>query len=137
MALAAWAAKVGNDLEALGRQACQEIAYRVVMNTPWDTGWLRGSWQPSFDGSTTKGALDPSGAGANAKISLVAADLVPGQVFYMLNNAAYALRLEYGFVGEDSLGRVYNQPGRFYVTEVVKAWPTIVSDVAADIGLGK
>ncbi len=40
----------------------------------------------------------------------------------------YARRVEYGFVGEDSAGRKFNQPGRGMVRQTVKAAPQIIAD---------
>ena len=37
--------------------------------------------------------------------------------------ATHAARTEYGFVGEDSLGRQYEQEGRFFVTENAAKFP--------------
>jgi hypothetical protein len=42
-------------------------------------------------------------------------------------SAEYALRMEYGFVGEDSLGRTYNQPGNFYALNAAMEWQAIVA----------
>lgn len=43
----------------------------------------------------------------------------PGEVF-VFTNAPQAARLEYGFVGPDSLGRVYNQPPYPHVRPAVE-----------------
>ena len=56
-----------------------------------------------------------------------------GLVFWMTNNAAYARRIEYGFVGEDSLGREYNQKGRFFVRKNIKRAKQIVSQLVKDL----
>lgn len=40
----------------------------------------------------------------------------------------YARRVNYGFVGTDSLGRKYNQPGQHFLDQVVADWETIVND---------
>lgn len=138
--LGAWAKQTQANLDALVRQSAQEVASQVVHATPVDTGFLRGSWQPSIgkpasdDGAA---ALDPGGGNTQAKIGITAAGMKAGEHFYMTNNAAYALRLEYGFVGADSLGRNYNQAGRFFVGDTIKRWPMIVDEVAADLGLTK
>ena len=63
----------------------------------------------------------------------VVSGLKLGEVFMMRNNAVYAMRIEYGFVGTDSLGRHYNQQGRYFVTQNVAAWPTIVADMAEQL----
>jgi hypothetical protein len=133
--LANWSKKAGNKLEALARQSIQEMAQRVVTTTPVHTGFLRGSWQPSI-GTVDLGApgsSDKTGARAQVKTGLVVKQMKPGDTFFLINNAAYAMRVEYGFVGEDSLGRSYNQKGRFFVTRAVKQWPQIVAKTAAEL----
>ncbi len=41
--------------------------------------------------------------------------------------AVYARRKNYGFVGQDSLGRTYNEKGRQFVGLAVQQWPQIVA----------
>jgi hypothetical protein len=48
-----------------------------------------------------------------------------GQVITILNPTVYARRIEYGFVGEDRLGRYYNQPGRHMVGQTMAEAETI------------
>lgn len=135
--LEAWASKVGEQADALARQTCQETAERVHAATPVDTGNLRGNWQPSIGGVPTEPQDSAPADAALADISLVCAGIKAGAVFHMANNAAYARRLEYGFVGTDSLGRTYNQAGRYYVRDTVAKFREIVDEVAADLGLSK
>lgn len=49
-----------------------------------------------------------------------------GDTIYLGFQAAYALRMEYGFVGQDSLGRNYNQRGFGFVEKTGERWPQIV-----------
>jgi len=126
--ISSWVSQVGDQMDALARQVCQEAAQRVVLNTPVDTGFLRGSWQPSIGSS-------PSRSDDGVDIGLVLSGMRAGESFWMTNNAVYAMRVEFGFVGEDSLGRYYNQPGRFYVTNTVARWEQIVADTAKDLGI--
>ncbi|CAB4180576.1 hypothetical protein UFOVP1040_80 [uncultured Caudovirales phage] len=136
--MANWKKWADAKFEALVRQSIQEMCRTVVVATPVDTGFLRGSWQPSIgDPAAAKGSLDESGSKALADVAVIVTSLKPGDRFQMWNNAAYARRLEYGFVGEDSLGRHYDQKGRFYVTDSVKRWPQIVAKMAADLGIQK
>lgn len=128
--LGAWAKQTKGNLNALVRQTAQQMAQNVVNATPVDTGFLRGSWQPAIG----KPAADGPGPGG---VAVVAAGMKAGQQFFLTNNAAYALRLEYGFVGEDSLGRKYNQAGRFFVQSNVKKWPQLVEQVAVELKLTK
>ena len=116
--LGAWANQTQEKLDALVRQSAQELAARVVKATPVDTGFLRGSWQPSIGNG-------PAGAGPG-DVSLVAAQIKAGQQFYLLNNAEYALHVEYG---------TSKMAGRHYVGNNVAAWPLIVDQVAATLKL--
>lgn len=112
------------------RETIQEINNEIIANTPVDTGFLRASYFASV------GAL-PSGeggAGSAAAVNGLAATLQPGQTYYMGNVARYARRLEYGFVGTDSLGRTYNQRGRFFMSSVLARAAAIANAVAARVG---
>jgi len=132
-----WAAANKAKLLAIARQTCMQVGKEVVENTPVDVGFLRGSWQPSLNGmeSDVAGEDDPGGAAAMARISLTVADMKIGDVFYLSNNAAYALRIEFGFVGKDKLGRQYNQRGRYFVTGTVARFKSICREVMADLGV--
>lgn len=50
---------------------------------------------------------------------------------------AYAMRQHYGFVGQDSLGRTYNQAGRHWVTLTAQNWQRYVSEAAARARAGE
>jgi len=130
-----WVRDVPGKLEAFARQVCYETAFRVVQATPVVVGFLRGSWQPSIGApqAVPTASADASGAKAMASVGLVIANLKLGDTFHMFNNAAYALRVEFGFVGDDSLGRTYNQQGRFYVTGTLASWQDICTHVANDL----
>ena len=132
-----WAQAAGVKLDALARQSCQELSQRVVIDRPVDTGYLRGSWQPSLNEQKTveQANLDKAGGYAISQASLTLTGMVAGDTYYMLNNAVYARRMEYGFVGKDSLGRSYNQAGRFFITQNVKRWRSIVTKTAKSLSL--
>jgi hypothetical protein len=130
------------NLEALSRQSIMELARRMVDATPVDTGFLRGSWQPSINAMVSldpkkaaKAGKDKTGAVVNPKVAATVLGMKPGDKFFMSNNAAYALRMEFGFNGEDALGRSYRQPGRYFVTGTAAQWPQIVAQQAAALGL--
>jgi hypothetical protein len=128
-----WLSQVEADLKAVARQSAYTLAFDVVTSTPVDTGFLRGSWQPSIGDIPPAKAdvsLDPGGALAMADFAVQVETLELGSTIYYTNACVYARRIEYGFVGMDSLGRNYNQAGRFYVTNNVKRWPAIVEATA-------
>lgn len=130
--MANWTKKVGLHAEALARQSIFNLCESVVSDTKVDTGNLRGNWQPSLGAPVTneidaaRGVIDIGGVIQGMKI---------GDHFFMVNNAAYALRIEFGFVGTDSLGRKYNQKGDYNVTTNLKRWPEHVARAASELGL--
>lgn len=71
---------------------------------------------------------------AKGDYSLGIAGIKPGDTIYIGYQAAYARRMNYGFVGADSLGRVYNQAGFGFAEATAAKWPEIVAAQAAKIG---
>lgn len=137
-----WLENTALKLDAVARQTAQEMSLRVVQATPVDTGFLRGMWQPFVNQPTFANSYaSPTGGGvpaegvAVANISVTANGMKAGDQFWLLNATVYAKRLEYGFVGQDSLGRTYNQAGRFFVTDTCKKWPQVVQKVTDDLGV--
>lgn len=57
----------------------------------------------------------------------------PGTIQTFEWQAAHAARIEFGFVGEDSLGRNYEQAGRFFVTENAAKFPEHVEKHAREV----
>jgi len=84
--------------DALFRQTCQEAAVRIIMLTPVDTGFARGSWWADLDrrSNPVEGVNDKNGAITVAAATLVSATAKAGQVWGLNNNAAYIGELEYG-----------------------------------------
>jgi HK97 gp10 family phage protein len=124
-----WRKATKAQIEGIARQTCMEMAERAVRATPVDTGFLRGSWQPALnDVKNEKGSPDPSGAQTIAELMTVANGVLPGDRFYMTNNANYAKFVEYG---------TSKMSGRFFVQNTVKQWQAVVSQVTAELGVKK
>lgn len=66
--------------------------------------------------------------------SLGIANINPGDTIYIGWTAVYARRQNYGFVGADSLGRVYNQAGFGFAEATAAKWPSILREQAAKLG---
>lgn len=123
------------------RASVQEFVSRAQItvndggNMPIKTGFLRASILMSTDGPPIsradgvpeKGKTYPE----NGQVALVIAGLEIGQDIYGAWSAAYAKRMEYGFVGTDSLGRTYHQSGFGFVALAAQAWPSIVEEQSA------
>lgn len=69
---------------------------------------------------------------ANVEFTIMNADA--GDTLYIGFQAAYAARQNYGFVGQDSLGRTYNQSGHFFVENAGAKWPQFVAESEALFG---
>jgi hypothetical protein len=88
-------------------------------NLPVDTGYLRNTFVAGANGATNL-------SGADAYVLAIAgADL--GDSVFGGWTAAYALRMEYGFVGTDSRGRTYNQAGNFFALSAAQQWSAIIA----------
>lgn len=107
---------------AVFQTSVQFMAEDIVKTSPVDTGFLRNSFQITLNGLPSIGdagiGLEGiSGAVAGAKLT---------DTVYLSFTAEYAMLLEYGFEGADSLGRLYNQSGRFWVRGAAQNWNTYV-----------
>lgn len=123
--IANWNRRTKEELDAIARQTSQAMGQKVVYATPVDTGFLRGSWQPSIgEPINADGSPDPGGGTTVAKVAVVAAQVISGQTFYMMNNAKYAGFVEHG---------TSKMAGRHYVLGTVKQWPKVVNEVLAEL----
>lgn len=135
-----WVKETEQRMTAVWRQSIDDLADH--MNTTRDNGGrlpkLTGNLMRSLLASTS---AMPSTGGPDAKYSgqdvgLVTAGLRLDQTVWLGYQAIYARRLNYGFVGEDSLGRNYNQAGAHFVEGAIAEWPSIVARAVAKIKAG-
>lgn len=96
---------------------------------PFETGNLARSVLASTHGMP-KTSLNQTQGG---NVGAITATLKLDQAVWLGYQAVYARRMNYGFVGADKLGRVYNQEGRYFVEYAIEMWPTIVELAAEDI----
>lgn len=71
---------------------------------------------------------------ATGDYSLGIANIRLGETVYIGWQAVYARRMNYGFVGTDSLGRNYNQAGFGFAEAAAAQWPAIVQEQATKLG---
>ena len=132
----AWARETKARLDAVFRNSVQGLADEMRKtgpnggDVPVDTGNLVRSLV------AVKGGLPPRG-GPNVTYSAqdigpVLLDVKAGDTVSLAWQAIYAHRQNYGFVGEDSLGRTYNQAGRGFLERAAAKWPQIVTKAAID-----
>ncbi len=68
-----------------------------------------------------------------ADFTLGVSKIKPGDTIYLGWQAAYAARQNFGFVGQDSLGRTYNSSGYGFAEATAAEWPTILAREAAKL----
>lgn len=125
-----WVRQAKGRSEAAFRAMGMEAGGRVKELTPVVTGFLRANWLDTIDVDVE---MKP-GWGKNLGEAIAQAKI--GDTIYILNPVVYARRIEYGFVGEDSLGRRYNQPGRGMVQQVLAELPEIAESAVVSVSSG-
>lgn len=127
--VSAWAMETEGRLLAVFRASAQEL-FSIAQTTvheggflPFDIGFLRNSFVSGLNGSTSLSGPD------SYVIAIASAEI--GDSVIGGWTADYARRMEYGFVGQDSLGRNYNQRGFGYVRNAAMQWQDIVNRHAA------
>jgi len=123
--LLAWVERTKRRQQVVFQTAAQFLAEDILERTPVDTGFLRGSFRTDPNKPVQVGDT-PNGFEGIA--SAKATDTI-----YMGFGAVYAMRIEYGFDGEDSLGRYYYQDGAGMVRLAWQNWPQHVSKAAAQV----
>jgi hypothetical protein len=123
--------------EAIYQTAAQTVANEVRNplaeggRMPVKTGNLRRSLMASTSEMPTIKPEQTTFSDSGIEMVIAGAEL--GGAVYLGFQAAYAPRMNYGFVGEDSLGRVYNQAGFGFVDAVAQRWPQIVAEAEAKV----
>ena len=136
-AVGAWARKSERRIEATYRRAIELLAdemrrsVREGGNIPFLTGNLSRSLLASTSSMPSVGGPKQEYVGQD--VGAVTATLTPKQTVWIGYQAIYARRLNYGFVGSDSKGRVYNQQGLYFVEKAIAEWPAIVRRAASEI----
>lgn len=126
-----WVRNADGAMEGVFKGSVQDLGEQWQRNMKVITGANRGSLTaginnepPDVDGSTRDG---------NEWIAEIApAEL--GDTVLMRRTMAYSAREEFGFVGEDSLGRYYNTSGSGSMRRALQLWSSIVKANEAKVG---
>ena len=138
--IANWANESKDKLDLIVREATEDTVEQIGKTRasggpmPVDTGFLRNSMAADINGNgnfatvkpTTKGDKgDGTGAAEHLTSGMKAGDIVN-----VAWTAVYAARVNYGFVGEDSLGRNYANAGAGFLESGAARWPHFVDEAA-------
>jgi hypothetical protein len=98
LALSQFAAKAGDRADQVVRQVTLEVASRIIVRSPVDTGRFRGNWRLGVGGpvSGTTELTDRDGGATNGAIAAALPAKAAGTVLYLTNNLPYAWALEHG-----------------------------------------
>lgn len=130
-----WARKTPERIDAVHKTSLEKLATEMTRtraeggNVPVQTGNLYRSLVGSTSGLPKTSKQRASGSNASAVI----ATLRPGQAIWLGYTAEYARRRNYGFVGADSAGRVYNESGAHFVERAVAMWEQLVKEAALEV----
>lgn len=139
--VSAWAAQSEKRLEATHRRSIEMLADEMRETKPnggrlpFQTGNLARSLMASTQGMP-QGAEGAAVFLKDQDVGAVTATLELGQSVWIGYQAIYARRQNYGFVGADSLGRVYNQAGSYFVEGAIANWQQIVAKAVAELQSG-
>jgi len=134
-AVGAWASATERRLSAVHKKAIEKLAMEMTRtraeggNVPVVTGNL----YRSLLASTTGMPKTAEGPFAGSNVPSVIATLRMNDTVWLGFQAKYARRVNFGFVGADALGRVYNQQGAHFVERAIVMWPQIVRKAVEEV----
>lgn len=138
----AWTKETEQRSEEAFQNGILDFVDELRRETPVLTGNLRDAWVVSKSGapiSTVTGPGDtPNASGPRSGIEQSIATIMSlklGDKASIMNQATYFLRIERGFVGYDSLGRFYNQQGRWFAARVGAKYRSIMRAAATRLRL--
>jgi hypothetical protein len=129
-----WGGRTKGGLTALLRNSVQDLAREASTTIP------NGGRVPVKTGNLARSVVVDNKPPqlieglAKGDFSLGIASIKPGDTIYIGWQAKYSRRLNYGFVGADSRGRVYNQSGYGFAEATAAKWPAIVQRHAVKMG---
>lgn len=121
--MGAWRKKAKENALFVVLQSIQDVS-RIAQNPkakggrmPVDIGTLRNTYSAGLNGTTSLKGPDSYIA------ALAGMDL--GDSFIGGWTTDYAMRMEKGFVGQDALGRNFNQTGNFFMASALAQWQEV------------
>lgn len=130
-----WAKQTQDRIEAVHKRSVELLADEMIRTkpnggrVPVDTGNLARSLLASQQSMPKTSDTVPSGMDVGA----FAATMDVSKPTWLGYQARYARRINSGFVGADSLGRVFNQSGAHFVEGAIAQWPQLVAAAVADV----
>src|SRR5690625_635406 len=130
-----WASESEERITAVRRRSVELLGEEMTRTKPQGgrVPFLMGNLMRSVLADTKAMPKVADGPFAGSNVGVVAATLRNDQPLWIGYQAKYARRRNYGFVGADSLGRVYNESGDYFVEGAIAEWPQIVARAVAEL----
>lgn len=130
-----WASKSEARITAVRRRSIELLAEEMANTTPngGKVPFLTGNLARSLLASTSGMPETSEDPLPGSPIGTLTADLADDQPIWLGYQAVYAKRRNYGFVGADSLGRVYNEAGLHFVEHAMGKWQEFVTAAAKEL----
>lgn len=131
--VSSWIAESVERTEAVFKESAQDVIEAANRpqgkggNMPVDTGFLRASVRLSLEGPITAIIEGEGGTPQPIDYTATIANAQIGDTLHAAWTAKYARRINFGFSGEDSLGRSYSYPGTQFLGLALQKWPQIVN----------
>ena len=132
-----WTRQTEARMLAVFKRAVELLADELALSrpnggrVPYKTGNLARSLLAQIGAMPSQGGAGEKYAGSD--VGAIVAGAVLGDAISLGYQANYARRMNYGFVGTDSLGRLYNQTGAGFVEYAASIWPILVGLAAEEI----
>ena len=138
--LDAFAVKTAAKMKHVATQAIQDVVEAaqtpqlgITMGaTSFEEGKIPIGKTGDLQNSLVSGANGSSGAASEFSYEAVITNYELGDVLTFAWTMEYAMRIELGFVGTDSLGRTFHQAGRHFVGKNAAEFPRFVAERAAE-----
>jgi hypothetical protein len=130
-----WAERTKRNIDAIHKRSIELLADEMARTkgqggrVPFDTGNLARSLLASTQAMPKTSEALSTGSNVGAVVATMRVD----QPVWLGYQAVYARRTNFGFVGADSKGRVFNQPGNHFVEGAIAQWPQIVQNAVREI----
>ena len=130
-----WASQTEERIDAVHARSVELLGEEMAKtrNEGGRVPFLTGNLARSVLASKTGMPNVSDGPFEGSNVGLVAATLKARETVWLGYQAKYAPRRNYGYVGSDSLGRVYNQQGAYFIDHAVANWPSIVSKAIKEV----
>lgn len=131
-----WVKECKRAQTSIHRTAAQKVGNDVTKTVneggllPIKSGNLRSSFKSSTSAMVTMDSTPEEYSSEDWQLAILGAEM--GKPLYMGFRAAYAARQNYGFTGSDSLGRNYNQSGKFFLEATEARWQNFVREAETE-----